>query len=49
MVFLKILQTFYRKAPVLESLFIKLQAEGLQLYLKETPTQVFSCEILRNF
>ena len=38
-----------RKTPVLESLFNKLA--GLQLYQKETPTQVFSCkyyEIFKN-
>ena len=29
------------------SLFlIKFRASGLELYLKETPTQVFSCEIV---
>ena len=32
------------------SLFlIKLQAWGLQLHLKETPKQVFSCEIYKSF
>ena len=32
------------------SLFLKnLQAEGLQLYLKKTPTRVFSCEIREIF
>ena len=30
---------------MLESLLIKLQAYDLQLYEKQTPTQVFSCEI----
>ena len=31
-----------------QSLFLKnLQAEGLQLYLKNTPTQVFSCEVAK--
>ena len=31
---------------MLESLFIKLQSyKGLQLYLKETPAQVFLCKI----
>ena len=28
-----------------ESFLIRLQAPEMQLYLKETPTQVFSCEI----
>ena len=35
------------KIPLLESLFKKvagLQASGLQMYQKETPKQVFSCE-----
>ena len=33
-----------------QSLFLKnLQAEGLQLYLKNTPTQVFSCEVCEIF
>ena len=32
------------------SLFLKnLQAEGLQLPKKKTPTQVFSCELCENF
>ena len=34
-----------RKTPVLESLFNKLA--GLQLYQKETPTQVFSCKFTK--
>ena len=36
---------FHRKIPVLESL----QALGLQLYSKETPTQLFSCGICKIF
>ena len=32
-----------------ESFLIKLQAPEMQLYLKGTPTQVFSCEICEIF
>ena len=46
-VFLKISQISQEKACVVESLFNK--SEGLQLYLKETPTQVFSCKICDIF
>ena len=34
-----------QKTPVLESLFNKIEPVGLQIYYKETPTQVFSGEI----
>ena len=43
-VFLKIWK-IHRKILVLKSLF----PEGLQLYQKEIPTQVFSCEICEIF
>ena len=32
-----------------ESFLIRLQAPEMQLYLKETPRQVFSCEICEIF
>ena len=35
----------YKKATVLESFFMTLQASSLQVFEKETPTQVLSCEI----
>ena len=44
-----VLRNFHKKTPVLESLFNKVG--GLQLYEKETPTQVFSweyCKIFKN-
>ena len=34
---------------MLESLFDKVASLGLQLYQKETPTQVFSCEYCELF
>ena len=34
---------------MLKSLFYKVAGVGLQLYLKETPTQVFSCETCEIF
>ena len=45
-VFLKVCK-FHRKTSVLESLFNKVV--GLQLYYKNAPTQVFSCEICKIF
>ena len=40
------------KAPMLESLLIKVQSSGLQFYWKETPVQVFpdidNGKILKN-
>ena len=45
-------RNIHRKTSVLESLFNKFQAlrpYGLQLYLKETSTQVFSCEYGKRF
>ena len=36
-------RTFYRKTPVLESLFNKITGPGLQLCYKETGAVVFSC------
>ena len=38
-----------KKISVLKSVFNKVQAEGLQLYWKETPRQVFSCEYCEIF
>ena len=47
--FLKNFSIFIEK-PLCWTLFlIKLQASELQLYQKETPTQVFSCEYCKNF
>ena len=40
---------FHSKTPVLDSLFNKVARLGVQLFLKETPTQVFSCKIFENF
>ena len=31
---------------MLESFFVKLQAFSLQVFIKETPMQVLSCEVL---
>ena len=39
---------FHRKRPALWSLFL-INPEGLQIYLKETPTQAFSCKIYDIF
>ena len=38
----------FHKAPSLESLFNKVAGLKAQLFSKETPTQVFSSEILKN-
>ena len=48
-VFLEISQYSHENTCARASFSIKLQASGLQLYLKETLTQVFSLWILRNF
>ena len=40
---------YHKRTPVLESLFYKVAGLGLQLYLKETPTWAFSCEIYEIF
>ena len=40
---------FQRKTSVLKCLFNKVAGLGLQLYLKETSTQVLSCEICEIF
>ena len=48
-VFLKILQNLQENTCIGVSFLIKLQASSLQLYLKETPTQVFSCEFCEIF
>ena len=40
---------FTGKHPCWSLFLIKLQALDLQLYLKETPTKVFSCEICKIF
>ena len=45
--FLKVSQTSQESAYILESLFKNSQIEGFQLYLKKTPTQVFSCEVCK--
>ena len=42
----EIFRNVHRKIPALRSLF---NPEGLQLYLKETPTQVFPCEYYDMF
>ena len=34
---------------MLGSFFMKLQAFSLQVFLKETPTQVLSCEVCKTF
>ena len=47
-VFLKILQ-YYRKTPCWSLFLIKLLVWSLQLYQKETPAQMFSCEYCTNF
>ena len=38
----------HQKTPESESFLIKLQVEGLRLYEKEIPAQMFSCEILQS-
>ena len=43
----KVFLKFHRKASILESLLIRLQAWDLQLYWKETATQMLSCEICK--
>ena len=43
-VFLEILQNSQENTYARVSFLIKLQAWGLQLFKKETPAQVFSCE-----
>ena len=45
----KIFAIFIGKHWCYSLFFTKLQAYGLQLYLKETPTQVFSCEYYEIF
>ena len=45
---LKSFSNFIRK-HLCGSLLKNLQAEGLQLYQKKTPTQVFSCEVCEIF
>ena len=40
----------FRKTPVLESLFNKVAGlQACNVIIKETPTQVFSCEICETF
>ena len=39
----------HRKTPVLESLFNKVAGLKACNYIKETPTQVFSCEYYKIF
>ena len=47
---LKSFANFTGKYLKKRSFFLKnLQAEGLQLYLKKTPTQVFSCGVCETF
>ena len=46
---LKNFANFTGKHLCLNLFLIKLQASRLQLYQKETPTQVLSCEICKNF
>ena len=46
---IKNLANFTEKHPCWSHFLIKLKACGMQLYLKETPTQVFSCEICEIF
>ena len=48
-VFLKISQNSQEKSSTRVSFKIKLQTWGLQLYLKETLAQVFSCECCKIF
>ena len=38
----------HRETPESESFLKKLQVEGLQLYEKETPAQMFSCEFFQS-
>ena len=38
----------HRQTPVRESFLMEFQAQDLQIYLKETRAQVFSCEILES-
>ena len=37
------------KTPLLESFLITLQAFSLQVFKKETPTQVLPCEVSKTF
>ena len=46
--FIKISQ-YYRKTPCWSLFLIKLQVWSLQIYQKETPAQMFSCEYCTNF